>query len=253
MNIEKRIIENESILNENDLEIISSIKELKDQLDRISITELAKNIHSSKSTISRVSQKLGFSGYSELKYALKNSKTIGKEDNHHDYKLLLKNDILNTIKLTEQTNFITLVQEIYKANIVFCYGTGNSQRMALEEFSRLLMTVDKKSIVIPVSAELRMSLSMMTKRDLLIISSLSGETHELVEIYPQIKSTKIKITSITNFSSNYLSQNSDLSYYYYSSKFFGPKSKANYSLSSLSILLDVIYREYLSFSLLQKL
>lgn len=51
-------------LNENDLQILSFIVNNKQSVHQMTITELAKLTLTSKSTVLRLTKKLGFSGYS---------------------------------------------------------------------------------------------------------------------------------------------------------------------------------------------
>ncbi len=59
-------------LNENDLYMLRYILEHKLECQDMSIIQLSKKINMSTSSILRMTQKLGFSGYSEFKFALKN-------------------------------------------------------------------------------------------------------------------------------------------------------------------------------------
>ena len=58
-------------LNDSEKEMIQYIKSHKQEVINMTINELAKILLSSKSSVLRLAKKLGFTGYSELKYALK--------------------------------------------------------------------------------------------------------------------------------------------------------------------------------------
>jgi RpiR family transcriptional regulator, glv operon transcriptional regulator len=242
--LDKRIITCRGNLTKNDLDILDEIKQLSYKMPTLGIIELAEILHTSKSSISRLTQKLGFKGYSEFKYhfSLNESETIQFET--QDLRELMKRDINDTIKLAESTNFVPLINHIKNSSIIYCYGTGTSQKKALEEFSRLMITLDKRVIVIPVFAELLMTVGTLTENDMLIICSLRGNTPEVKEVVTKIKGFEIPLVGISKFSQNYLGENSNLSYYYYSSPFFdNNKNKERTTLIGLNVLLEWIYRE----------
>ena len=66
-------------LNENEKAIIEYIIKNKANCQEMTIIELAKETLTSKSSILRLTQKLGFSGYSEFKYSIR--KDISKQNN----------------------------------------------------------------------------------------------------------------------------------------------------------------------------
>lgn len=242
--LDERIIKFGDSLTKNEMDIVEDIKKIDQQMPTYNIVELAEVLHTSKSTILRISQKLGFKGFSEFKYHFSiNESTV--IFNSRDLKEMMKKDINQTIKLAEATNFQPLIQLIKEARTVYCYGTGNAQKKALEEFARLLLTVDKQVVVVPTSSEFPLLLSMMSKEDILIVCSLSGNTPRIKEVVQTVGSIEIPIIGISHFSQSYLHEKADFMYYYCSSGFYDPvKQKERVSLTGLTILLDWIYREY---------
>ena len=72
MELEGIINEHFNELNENEKAIIEYIIKNKANCQEMTIIELAKETLTSKSSILRLTQKLGFSGYSEFKYSIRN-------------------------------------------------------------------------------------------------------------------------------------------------------------------------------------
>lgn len=66
--IESLYNENYSKMSENELYIFDYVMKNIAPISRISITDLSKELAVSKSTISRFTQKIGFSGFSEFKF-----------------------------------------------------------------------------------------------------------------------------------------------------------------------------------------
>ena len=60
-----------STLSDNEKDMIQDIRNHKADVVDMPINELAKVLLSSKSSVLRLAQKLGYTGYSELKYSLK--------------------------------------------------------------------------------------------------------------------------------------------------------------------------------------
>ena len=242
--LDKRIINYRDSLTKNDLELLEEIKYLEEQMPSFGIIELANQLHTSKSSISRLTQKLGFKGYSEFKYhfGLHESEIVSHKT--EDLRELLKKDINETIKLAESTNFSPLIDHFKRAQIIYCYGTGTSQKKYLEEFSRLMITLNKRVIVIPVYSELLMTIGALTEKDMILICSLRGDTSEVREIVTKIKDVGIPLVGISKFSPNYLGEHANLAYYFYSRTFFDPVQKKERStLVGLNVLLEWIYRE----------
>ncbi len=248
MNLETLMQKYQKGLSELDWAILGYILENEQQVMQLSIVELGEKVHSSKSSILRLTKKLGFSGYSEFKYFMRQSKqnNIGTTDT--DLIDLQTKDIENTVKLAQQTDFTSLSKAIQQANTVYCYATGYSQRKVVEEFSKMLMICDKRSIIIPVKTELDISMSMITKEDIVLFVSLSGETDDVKENILSLNARNIPIAAITAFSHNFFAEHAQYAYFYYSTPFtvFGKEHIAQ-SLVGLSVLVDLIYRKYVTF------
>lgn len=245
MNLETLMQKYQRELSELDWSILGYILEHQQQVMTLSIVDLAAKVHSSKSSILRLTKKLGFSGYSEFKYFLRQSQQTIVADQAVDLLQLQNRDVTNTVKLAQQTDFNPVIQAIKAANTIYCYATGYSQRKVVEEFSKMLMLCDKRSIVIPVKTELDISMSMITKDDLVWFVSLSGETEAIKENILSLNARKIPVVAVTAFSHNYFAEHAEHAYFYYSTPFeIAGKNYIAQSLVGLSVLMDVIFRKY---------
>ena len=81
------------------------------------INELAKVLLSSKSSVLRLAQKLGYTGYSELKYSLKKD-IVKKAVVPTDLVEKFRKEIDKTFEYASQVNFAPLISEIHKARLV---------------------------------------------------------------------------------------------------------------------------------------
>lgn len=106
MELQRLVFEKETELNELDLDILNYILNHQQEVQTLGIMQLADVTHASKSSILRMTKKLGFSGYSEFKYFLRhkaNQETtqIQQETNIFDQQL---EDIQRTIADLHQSN-----------------------------------------------------------------------------------------------------------------------------------------------------
>jgi Transcriptional regulators len=81
VDLEARVNQYYDELNENDKEVISYIVTNKRLVTDMTITTLAEASLTSKSSILRLTKKLGYSGYSEFKYSLQNQLRENKQLN----------------------------------------------------------------------------------------------------------------------------------------------------------------------------
>ena len=142
MNLAELVNSNYNKLNENDLHIVKYILNNKKNCYKMGIIELANKCNVSKSTILRLTQKLGLSGYSEFKIFLKweDNKNI-EEDN--DYIENICKSLNDTIKNNDNENIKKICKIIHDSQRIFIYGTGRAQQMYVEEIKRLFLFCHK--------------------------------------------------------------------------------------------------------------
>lgn len=70
MNFEERVYEHEWQLNETDDDIIDYIQKHKSDIMKLSIQKIAADLYIAPNAVMRLSKKLEYSGFSELKFSL---------------------------------------------------------------------------------------------------------------------------------------------------------------------------------------
>lgn len=141
MTLEELVNQHHTQLNENDLYILNFIFQNMELCQGKTVSEIAQLSNASASSIIRIVQKLGFKGYSEFRYFLRNE--LDRKDrasvintNKIGSSVVLE-DVTSTIRLFEQNKFI---EDIYKlmatSNRIYAYATGYGQSLMLKEFSR---------------------------------------------------------------------------------------------------------------------
>lgn len=250
MNLSGIVQQHQKDLGELDKEILSYILKNQAEIENMSIIDLADSVHTSKSTILRLTKKIGFSGFSEFKYFLKQSAAsksyVGPDVDIIESQM---SDITRTIEYAKSLDLKKMLQAIYDAETIYCYGTGYSQRKVIEEFSKLMICVEKRVIVLPNKTEFDMSMPMIKSKDLVIFVSLSGETENVRENMITLTMRDVPTIAITSFGDNYFSRTADYSLFYYiTSVIVGEKSFIANSLIGLNCLMDFVFRKYGEFS-----
>ncbi len=103
-------------------------------------------------------------------------------------------EVSSGISKNEFNNVCNFLLET-KGNLIF-FGIGKSGKVS-EKISATLSSLGKPSFYINAAEASHGDLGAITKKDLLIIFSYSGETEELVNLLPNLKQKKVNICSIT--------------------------------------------------------
>ncbi len=241
------INENYSKLNSIDLHILSFIQNNLQLSTTLSIARLAESCNVSTATVLRMTQKLNFSGYSEFKYFLKND-AVKEEEENADIIEALNQDISQTIKVFKQNRQIEeIYQMIDEAENIYAYGTGQGQRLMLQELARCFLNVNKKIIMIPTSTELKIIKQYMSKKDLLFIASWSGRIEKYKETLLNLEVLGIPLVSITNLNNNELSSISKYNLYFQSTSVDKVMNINRSSYLTLHLVLHLLYDGYINY------
>lgn len=206
MKLEALVSRHYNELNPNDLIIWRYVCQHKEQCLNMNIEVLAKLCNVSRSTVMRFAQKIGISGYSELKACLRlemDESTIGIPDNFS--KLVCDNNV-KAIQYFQSQDYDKICSLLYHARRIFLYGTGQAQQSVCREFRRMMLSLNILVNDIPAEGELRKISRMMTPEDTLLIISKSGESEAIRNIAFDLNSRGIPIVSLTRYSNNTLAQ-----------------------------------------------
>lgn len=174
--------------------------------------KLANQCGVSKTVVINMSQKLGFEGYNDLRFFLKNQK---KDTPLEDIEAV-ENEIIHNVSKTIQLNKKEVMEKaattIAQAKCVYIISRGTSKAVG-NYFSHLLLTLNVKCINIPDYNLLSIIAKQMTHDEVLIAISLSGKTPIIVETAKVVKAYGNHLITITAFANSSLTQYSDLSLY----------------------------------------
>lgn len=205
MHLEEKINIIYSNLNENDMLIWKYIQTNKKECCEIAIEDLAKKCCISRTTISRFTQKLGFSGFREFKLHLK----MEWEQEQIKTEILL-NDVCDNykkcIQFMNETDLQDICRHIYYAKRLFAFGTGETQHAVAQMLKRMFMNAKRFFVTLYGKTELTMAIEDLDDKDVVIIISLSGETELAVQAAKKLKSKGVYTVSITRLSDNTLAR-----------------------------------------------
>lgn len=247
MNLKTLINAHQYRFSETEREILAFMLENERFVAESTISSLAHKTFTSTSSIIRLTKKLEFSGFAELKYFIKNSLNDAPPP-LSDFVDAGRRDIEETLQRLEGIDLTPILEKVHGCRTLYCFGTGYAQRNAIHEFAKSMLACGKFSHVIPAKNEFAGSISVMSNEDLVILVSLSGNTESIKETVKLLSVRKIPMIAITASGVNYLASTADYSLYYESTPTRLPGHQTPYhSFVALNILLDFMVRKYIEF------
>ncbi|MFD1413737.1 MurR/RpiR family transcriptional regulator [Oceanobacillus jeddahense] len=193
---------NFSILNQLEIDLLKSIENKIINEEKFTIRSIAKENFISTTILFKLSKKLGFEGYSEMIYYLKdeinlNSKAISYET---------LEPLINNFNKNVLTDFIELLNN--SSQRIALLGLGYSE-LVCDYFSRKLSLFDFSTYN---GAHLDVILKGQHQKNLsmLIVISKSGETEDVLKFVKNAKNYDLKVISFTSNSKSAIAQNSFL-------------------------------------------
>lgn len=202
-------------LNSTDISVLTYVTEHSDEVIGMGIEALAKACFTSKSTVLRLVQKLGFSGYSDFRSYIKWESTNSKpKDDYRDRMDIVQGDLRQTFRgIRSSTDIVTIARAIARSRTVVIFGTGEAQRYCARELQRNFMELGVYLFYAGAHEELYMLAKTLGPEDLVIFISLSGGTKKLDEALRIIKVRGVTTASITNLQTNDLAERCDYNAY----------------------------------------
>ncbi len=229
--------------NETERTIMAYILANQQEVARSSVQAVAARTFTSPSSVMRLTKKLGFSGFAELKFFIRNSLDDGTSRAPVDRIELQRKDIDATLAHLGRVDLEPLVRAILDARSVFCLGTGFAQRNAIKEFSKSLLTNGIHSVVVPDLTELRVTLPMMQPGDVVVLASLSGNTPEYAELPDQLALRGVHTIAVTRLDNNIMAARSKWNIHYCATPIDADWHSGEFhSFVGLTIALDYLVR-----------
>lgn len=200
----------------------------RDHLQKYSMSKIAEQTFTSKSTLTRFAKLLGYSGWKEFMYAFSHETVMHKNNEYEnvdpnfpftapdDTLQIIENmshlqiqSIQDTISLISVEELNQVAALINRSETVGIFGTSPN-RYCGELFKRKLLSIEKKSVV-SQSGESGMVARSLASKDCAIIISYSGNNpdRDPTNVIKYLLRSKVPIIGITSGGNNYLREYSD--------------------------------------------
>ena len=199
MQLEELVNANKDSLNPTDMLIWKYIFNNRKNVAQMSVHEMSKQCAVSDATIVRFAKKLGLRGFGELKAAI-----MFEKPQPADYKGNIIKDMKEfhnkTFDYLTNLDYGNAVRLICNARNIFTFASGYVQSNVVQEMKRLFL--GNKILVFEIFnlGELESIMDSLTKDDLFIFVSLSGESPVVVEFARRLQIKGVPSISITRLS-----------------------------------------------------
>jgi DNA-binding MurR/RpiR family transcriptional regulator len=230
----------------------------KENIESLSTKDLAKATYTSPSTAVRLSKKLGFSGWNELKekyleelhylnqhfsnidpnYPFNTNDTfinVAAKIGH-----LASESIEDTLSLLKHTELQKAVELLHKSQHISIYGISNSLIMAYD-FKHKMLRINKYVDIMNVPEEQPFVASNSTPQHVAILISYSGETEGVLKIANILKRNHTPIISLTSIGENSLRKLSDCALSISTREKLYSKIATYSTNNSIHLILDILY------------
>ena len=221
----------------------------------LSVHALAKHTFSSASTIVRLCNHFGSSGYPEFRWAVtyelaqreQNRKIEQKEIDRSDSleEIIEKITYLNIISLEETSSLMDVdmlrqcVELIKKSRVVYLFGMGASLVAAKDAYLKFLR-LNKLCVINEDWHSQLVQARNATAEDVAIVISYSGATVEAIECMKALREKKTPIIAITRFVQSAVSDLADYKLYTAANESVFRSGAMSSRLSQLNII-DILY------------
>ncbi len=200
----------------SELDVLRFIDNNKSVILDYSIQNLAKETFVSTATIIRLCKKLGYSGFSELKYYIREEiNHIEKYRKSATFDQILSHNvksITETAAMLEEGKITEIVNKMLNREVkIHFFGKGLTSTV-LDYASKQLLTYNRANFVYHDTHIAYLAAESMDENDLLFVASLSGYTHQVVRMAQIAKSRKACVVTISTNKENDLAKIGDYNF-----------------------------------------
>ncbi|QIL51237.1 MurR/RpiR family transcriptional regulator [Weissella coleopterorum] len=208
-------------LNGSDAKIADFILTHEEQVQSMTIQEMANATSLSTATISRFVKRIGYNSFREFSLSLaistpNNNTFFGEinegDDTHHIIQKVFsgaQNALSSTLEVLNEDDISTAASLISSAKKVGFFGIGGSSLVAFNAYHKFLRTpidgFQHPDYDIQVMEAVR-----MTSQDVAVVISHSGRNHDTLAVMQHLQAHGVKIIAITAFPNSELAKNADL-------------------------------------------
>lgn len=210
MEISKRIAQNWSRINDAESEILDYLRSHADELPGMSINTVTSDLFLSQNTVIRLAKKLGYRGFSEMKYAIVSEAKAASTKADFSAQLgvlsdtMIAKNITNTINLIDCSQIAGILRRIKKSEGVSMHGIGDSQYFAELLQKYFVRVSDNVDMQFNILYDNRIKHAQFQPGHVAIFISVSGETATILELASFAKERGVYTVSITGNTDNSL-------------------------------------------------
>ena len=200
-------------LSVNEQEVIDYLMR-QEEVETITLKTIANELFISSSTVIRACKKLGYQTYNELRYDLRLSKELKKDQaksvasSFEQMKEQIQIEFAHTISILSEKDFQIFAQKILAARRIFCIGVGSSY-MAMTDFNRKLKLINIGSNDYFEQYSIDRIKDIATPKDVIIVFSLGGSNKDVNHSILQAKEQGATVLTITTLGNHLLAKISD--------------------------------------------
>ena len=242
MQLESLINQKYTSLNQSDKEILTFIVKNREFVRNSSLSEVAAKSLFSKSAIFRCCQKIGLTGFSQLRYVLAEEQESDQDSlSNVDYLAQTVKSMLWTVNQFKSTNVEGIYATLENAGTIYIYSTGWQQQIMAQQLQRDLYLIGKFAFLFPTGHdEMQLSSTKLKPGDVVIVISYKGMNATIVQLVNNLKLNGVQIVSFTSFRQNRLAQAANYNLYYdVINKTIGADKKVERFFANLTLLIDI--------------
>jgi len=217
MNIH-RLTDNYERLTSLEKKIVEYIIHNPEEFVRLSSAQMAKKLYVSKTSIINLCKKIGFDGFSELKYYIKDYlSNKEKVDSVFYYEKIIKDlgeEVNKTFAIQDEENIKKIANKILNSKTVYVIGRGASKPLG-DMLSTRLSILKVKSVFVDDYNLIEVIGETIAEGETLILISVSGETEKIVNVAKMARAKNIDVIAITAFYNNTLEKLSNYKLFFF--------------------------------------
>ena len=220
----ERVEQKRASLRSSENKVAEYIAQTPGDIAHLSISELARRTNTSEATVNRFSRSLGYNGYPDMKLALldavlrKGIKNIPKEINEGDEASVVASKLADSLvgAITETLDTVDFgqvnqaVESIIKADRLYFYGVGGSGHVA-DIAHHLFLKAGVISTAYSDGYMQAVSAALVTRRDVVVGISHSGNTLDVVKVLQLARSKGATTIALTGNAKAKILDHADIS------------------------------------------
>lgn len=186
----------------------------QEEVETITLKMIAYELFISSSTVIRACKKLGYQTYNELRYDLRLSKELKKNqaklerNSFEQLKEQIQVEFAHTMSILSEQDFQIFADKILSARRIFCIGVGSSY-MAMTDFNRKLKLINIWSNDYFEQHSIDRIKDIVTPKDVILVFSLGGSNKDVNHSILQAKEQGATVLTITTLGNHLLAKISD--------------------------------------------